>query len=278
MKYQIKIFIILLFLYFIVNILLFLPYNLNAINITNKFNTPSTQIFHVERFIGERLQYKIYWGFIHAADAELSVEQLATNKIKFYMWAKTAPVVRWIYPAKDVVCSTVKVPGPQPIHYHKDSKEGWHPRKIIDVIFKNKRCFYYKDKKLKNTLILNNIVQDPLSAFFVFRCLKFSHSPVHIMITDGKHIVQGEIYVLGRQIITTPAGKFKTILIEPRLHGLRGVFRKSPNAKILVWLTDDKWHIPVKMKSKVIVGHFVAELTSYHLSVLEQKNLGRLKR
>jgi len=270
-KYKLIIFISPIFMYFLVckakPSLCF-----NAINNYNIYH--KNKIFHVEKFVGEKLQYKIYWSVIHAANAGLSVERLDHNKVRLKLWAKTAPVVKWIYPATDLVYSIVKVPGPIPIHYHKDSKEGWHPRTIIDVLFKNNKCIYYKDKKLKNVLMLKGDVQDPLSAFFVFRCLNFSHSPVHIMMTDGRHIVNGEIYVLGRQVVTTPAGKFKTILIEPRLHGLKGVFRKSPDAKILVWLTDDKWHIPVKMTSKVIVGHFTAELVSYSLSFLEKRNKG----
>ncbi len=266
MKYKKIIFIILVLFYFLKSS------NILAFNYKFKYNiSTNNKIFHVEKFVGEKLHYKIYWGFIHAADAGLCVQQLNSNKIKLYLWAKTTPVVRWIYPARDIVYSIVEIPGPKPLHYHKDSKEGWYPQKAIDVIFKHNKCFYYKNKKLKNSLTLRGIIQDPLSAFFVFRCLDFSHSPVHIMMTDGKHIVNGEIYVLGRQIITTPAGEFRTILIEPKLHGLRGVFRKSPDARILVWLTDDKWHIPVKMRSKVIVGHFSAELTSYKLPPLEQK-------
>jgi len=238
-----------------------------AFNNTLKYNiSVNNKIFNLKKFVGEELHYKIYWGFIHAATAGLSVQKINNNKIKLYLWAKTAPVVKWIYPARDIVYSIVNIKGPKPLHYHKDSKEGWHPRRIIDVIFRDNKCFYYKNKKLKNILDIKQGVQDPLSAFFVFRCLDFSHSPIHIMMTDGRHIVDGEIYVLGRQIVTTPAGRFKTILIEPKLHGLRGVFRKSPDAKILVWLTDDKWHIPVKMQSKVIVGHFVAELVSAKFS------------
>ncbi len=275
MHYQIKKFFILLFFYFIFifNIFSILDATIQPKILKSVNNKLNTKIFHVEKFVGEQLQYKIYWGFIYAADAGLNVNKINKKMVKFCLWAKTAPVVKWIYPARDVVCSTVIIPGPKPIHYHKDSKEGWRSRKIIDVIFKNNKCFYYKNKKLKNILEIKNPVQDPLSAFFVFRCLDFSHSPVHIMMTDGKHIVQGEIYVLGKQTITTPAGKFKTILIEPKLYGLKGIFEKSPNAKILVWLTDDKWRIPVKMSSKVIVGHFCAELVSYKLKETEEKDI-----
>lgn len=40
------------------------------------------------------------------------------------------------------------------------------------------------------------------------------------------------------------------------------VFEKSKNAKIQVWVTADKRRMPVKIKSKVVVGSFVGELVS----------------
>jgi hypothetical protein len=40
------------------------------------------------------------------------------------------------------------------------------------------------------------------------------------------------------------------------------VFEKSENAKIQIWVTADKRRMPVKIKSKVLVGSFVGELVS----------------
>ena len=38
------------------------------------------------------------------------------------------------------------------------------------------------------------------------------------------------------------------------------VFKKSKKAKIQIWLTADDRRIPVRIKSKVVVGSFVADL------------------
>ncbi|MGA8180500.1 MAG: DUF3108 domain-containing protein, partial [Desulfobacterales bacterium] len=55
---------------------------------------------------------------------------------------------------------------------------------------------------------------------------------------------------------------YDTYLIEPELKHIGGVFEKSKNAKIQLWVTADKRKIPVKIKSKVAVGSFVGELVS----------------
>jgi hypothetical protein len=58
------------------------------------------------------------------------------------------------------------------------------------------------------------------------------------------------------------SGTYDTYLIEPEIKHIGGVFEKSKNAKIKLWVTADKRKIPVKIKSKVVVGSFVGELVS----------------
>ena len=59
------------------------------------------------------------------------------------------------------------------------------------------------------------------------------------------------------------AGKtYDTYLIEPDLEHVGGVFEKSEDAIIQLWVTADKRRIPVQIKSEVVVGSFVGELVS----------------
>jgi hypothetical protein len=51
--------------------------------------------------------------------------------------------------------------------------------------------------------------------------------------------------------------------VEPQLKHIGGVFKKSKDARLQIWVTTDKRHLPVRIKSKVIVGSFVAELVSF---------------
>jgi hypothetical protein len=46
------------------------------------------------------------------------------------------------------------------------------------------------------------------------------------------------------------------------LEHIGGVFEKSKNARIRLWVTADERRILVKVKSKVVVGSFTGELIS----------------
>ena len=40
------------------------------------------------------------------------------------------------------------------------------------------------------------------------------------------------------------------------MQNMEGIFHKKRRAKIYVWLTNDKYKIPVKIESEVFVGSF----------------------
>ena len=69
------------------------------------------------------------------------------------------------------------------------------------------------------------------------------------------------VKVVKREKIKTAAGTFNTILVEPQIRG-EGIFvSKGKNLK--VWLTDDAYKMPVKMKVEVFIGSVSAELLEY---------------
>ena len=66
-----------------------------------------------------------------------------------------------------------------------------------------------------------------------------------------------------KQKINVSEKSYNTLLVEPEMEGIGGVFKKTSDSKLKIWVTDDKKRIPVRIKSKVTVGSFVAELVSY---------------
>ena len=105
---------------------------------------------------------------------------------------------------------------------------------------------------------------DPLSIFYWSRFPPLAvGGRLQRPVTDGKKHVLGVAHVVRRERIRVPAGSFDTFLIEPDLRHVGGVFEKSPDAKLQLWVTADRRRLPVKLKSKVVVGSFTGELTTY---------------
>ena len=102
---------------------------------------------------------------------------------------------------------------------------------------------------------------DPLSAFYYARLFDpAKHKLIERPITDGKKCVIGKVTVVKREKIKVGKKVYDTYLIMPELKHVGGVFKKSKNAKIKLWITADERRLLVKIKSKVIVGSFIGEL------------------
>ena len=85
---------------------------------------------------------------------------------------------------------------------------------------------------------------------------------MRVPVSDGKKCVMGTARILKRERIKVKMGEFDAYLIEPEMKDIGGVFEKSDDANIKIWVTADEKKIPLRFKSKVIVGSFVAELAS----------------
>ena len=64
----------------------------------------------------------------------------------------------------------------------------------------------------------------------------------------------------GKETVEVPAGKFDCIIIEPLVKE-GGLFKHDGN--IIIWLSDDNLKVPIKVRTKIIIGYVEAVLTGY---------------
>lgn len=215
---------------------------------------------------GERLEFRLRWGVITAAEATLEVEALPSGELLFRATARTVPFLDVIYPVRDLVESNVRLPGPRAKHYYKRAREGHGEARTEEIFFDSTsgQARLERNGEVLETLTVPAEVQDPLSCLYAYRAAVVADDgTIELPITDGKRVINGRVRVHGRETLDTPAGRFDTVIVEPDIEALGGIFKKSPGARIFIWLTDDKWRRPVKLQSKVSVGHFTAELVSW---------------
>ena len=102
---------------------------------------------------------------------------------------------------------------------------------------------------------------DPLSAFYFVRNQHLEVGTVlEGPITDGKRCKIARVDVVKRETIKVNGRKYDAFKLKPDFQDVGGVFEKSKDAKVEIWCTADHRHIPVLLKSKVVVGSFKAEL------------------
>lgn len=226
---------------------------------------------------GEKLTYALKWGVLTVGTAEMQVltDEIPNdrfsdrnpplpfeNPLRFHLSARTAGFVDHIYQVRNDIESWVD-PGLNFSLYHrKDQLEGDREGQIsVYFDWQSQQVQYFNYGEGRDPVEISPSTFDPLSIMYAFRNVPIDgESSVTIHVTDGQKYMPVDVKILGRESVTTMLGTFDCIKVEPNIEGLGGVFRKSPNASIHLWITNDDRRIPVLLASSVSVGEFSAEL------------------
>ena len=77
---------------------------------------------------------------------------------------------------------------------------------------------------------------------------------------QGDKVYPLDVIYKGKETVEVEAGTFDCIMVEPVIvEG--GLFKTE--GRIIIWLTDDELKIPVKVKTKILIGSIDAELAEY---------------
>lgn len=218
---------------------------------------------------GEVLKYEIRWSFIPAGEVSLAVLPITTmqnqHSYHFQLKAKTYPFIDTFYKVRDRIDSYTDLSVSKTLLYLKKQQEGSTNRDIrVDFDWSKKLAQYSNHGQKMEPIPIKDGTLDTLSSYYFLRNMKLNEEKnVICYLTDGKRNLPGIAKIIGNQTIETEAGQFETIIIDLDMKDVKGVFEKSRNAKIRIWVTDDHRHIMVKAKSKVVVGSFILELVSY---------------
>jgi len=220
---------------------------------------------------GEKMHFVLKYGVIPAGEATLEVHAMeeinGVDAYHFVVTARSNSFIDLFFKVRDRVDSYADVDMNHSLYYRKKQHEGKTRRDItVDFDWEGKKSTYVNFNTEPKVIDLIPGSFDPLSVFYFSRLLDLATEKEFVRpVTDGEKNLIGNLRVTGSENVSVGAGTFKTLLLEPDLQNVEGVFSKKQRAKIKLWVTDDERRLLVKMSSKAMVGSFVAELTSYEV-------------
>ena len=217
---------------------------------------------------GEKLTLKVRWAFIPAGEVQLEILPFEmVNGVKSYhfaMTARTYPIVDPFYKVRDRVDAYTDVDMTHSLLYKKNQQGKSKRNVVVNFDWEKREAQYSNFEERREPVSISPGSFDPLSVFYAFRLFELKEGVrIKAPVTDGKKFVNGEAMVLKKEKIYVADAWYETYLVEPDLKHIGGIFKKSKNAKLRIWVTADERRMPIKIKSKVAVGSFVAELVSY---------------
>ena len=209
--------------------------------------------------VGEKLTFELKYGFVTAGISVMQIQDIRkifgrdTYHITFDV--NSVPSFDWIYKVRDRYVTYVDTQGIFPWRFEQHLREGSFTRDF-SAFFDQKRG---KAKTSDGTYDIPKYVNDIVSAFYLARTFDYSKMDVGDIIYKDKYYDLNVKY-LGKEVVDAPAGKFNCIIVEPMIK--EDELFKSEGS-IYVWLSDDELKIPVRVKTKVVVGSVDAYLKSY---------------
>lgn len=213
---------------------------------------------------GEKLTFDINYGFITAGVATMSIPRIKriSGRNAYYVTfeVNSVPSFNWLYKVRDRYETYIDVDGIFPWRFEQHIREGSYVRDFAAFFDQRKG----KAKTSNGEYDIPQYVNDILSAFYYTRTLDFSGmkegDKFHLQNFFKDKIYDLDVVFRGRETVEVPAGKFDCIIIEPLVKE-GGLFKHDGD--IVIWLTDDELKIPVKVRTKIIIGYVEAMLTSY---------------
>ncbi len=220
--------------------------------------------------VGEQLSFSIDYGFYRAGTAIMAV--VGTEEVNgglCYQIRTTASSNKFIstfYKVRDTVRSFIDVEGVFSRRIEKVLREGrYKSDRFVDFYHDRLIALNTREKYALTEIPL--YTQDILSSLYLIRTydLEVGKDETIIAYADGK-VYPLRVIVHKIENVKVPAGEFKCFKVEPVLKS-EGIFRQK--GRLIIWLTNDERKMPVKMKSKVIIGSIGSNLEKYSLGEIE---------
>ncbi|MCF6280427.1 MAG: DUF3108 domain-containing protein [Flavobacteriaceae bacterium] len=234
------------------------------LTITTSYSQTDTQPYKN----GEWLKYRMYYSFINAGYATVSVKSTKKDKRDAYHitgkgW--TTGITKLFFKVKDNYQTWFYKDNLKPYHFRRRVDEGGH---IIsrDIYFDQEaKTAFVKDhrKKTEKTVTIDN-VQDIISSFYYLRNqdvsnLKIGDELKLDMFLDYETFGFKMRY-LGKEVIKTKFGKIKCLKFRPLVQSGR-IFKAEES--LTIWITADKNKIPIRIKADLAVGSLKADLDQF---------------
>jgi hypothetical protein len=214
--------------------------------------------------VGEKLTYEVKYGFVTAGIAEMAIPKIkrisGRDAYNVVFRVNTVPAFDVFFKVRDRYETYIDVEGIFPWRFEQHIREGGFT-KDFSAFFDQRRG---KAKTSKGTYDIPPYVNDIFSAFYLFRTLDFSEKKEGDII-KLENFYNDKVYPLdvvykGKETISVDAGTFDCFIVEPLV--VEGGLFKSEGS-ITIWMTDDELKIPIRVKTKVIIGAIDSELTAY---------------
>jgi hypothetical protein len=227
--------------------------------------TPVDQLF----VKGETLDYTLTWLGISGGAARFTIGLApgAPDRFRITSVAQSSSGFARIFRVRDEIQSFVDRELFTTIGYEKHLNERGKKKDDTTVVDHKKGvAIRRRSGKPDQEVPVDGPVFDPLSLIYHFRRLALHPGDhVHFMVVADGKLYAVDADVTQREKLTTPAGTFNTVTVEPQMSA-GGLFRDE-DSRLTIWYSEDERHLPLRIRSDAKIGSITANLQNVRAGV-----------
>jgi len=205
--------------------------------------------------IGEKITYRIYWGFIPVGTATSCTEWTEFEGQKLLairLRTVSNKVVEKLYPVDDTIESLVSPDTFLPVRFSKDMSEGTHKYKEVTLFDRTNLVAHWESKLTgkKRQFIIEPATMDIPSLMYYLRTKPFSvGTQEHFRVQADEKIYDLWLNIQKKEKVDTPNhGKIDCIKVEPEA-AFNGLFVRK--GKLWVWVSDDQRRLASRIEASI---------------------------
>ncbi len=218
---------------------------------------------------GEKLEYRVHYGFINAAEAkvEISNSVVKINNRPCYrvnVSGRTVGAFDLVSRVRDQWRSYIDTAAILPQMFYQNIEENKYKKQETVVFNHGSDVAYSENKQEKKSYKVPDNIHDVISGYYFLRTLNFER------ISEGQLIevptfFAGEVYPMrvkyrGKDVIKTKFGKIRVLKLNPIMPNNK--LFKGENS-IRIWVSDDENKVPVKVEVDLWIGALEMDITNF---------------
>jgi hypothetical protein len=209
----------------------------------------------------ELLRYEVTWNGSKAGHGDITTRK-NSGQVNVMAQAVSDGVLKALLEIWSRVQATFTANTFKPQTYSFHLKSNLLRAELVDLTFDHntktvqvmKQSGDEKEAKSENSAG----VYDPITAVFLLRSQKDLSRPLFVDIFDGKDRARLLVRPMGSEQVHVRAGFHRAICLDLKLVKLGGDKKEIGSAKL--WVSDDKFRIPLLLTSSPLVGSIRCEL------------------
>ena len=218
---------------------------------------------------GEKVEYRIHYGFINAAEAKVDIAKNLSRVngrpcYRINVFGRTTGAFDVFTKVRDTWRSFVDTTSLEPHQFYRNIRENNYRKEETTFFDKKNNKATVKTKDTTRVFNVPYNVHDIISGYYFLRTVDFHRKnegdivEIPIFLTD--EVTKMRVKYAGKEVIKTKFGRIRVFKLHPLMP--QNKLFKGENS-IRIWVSDDENKIPIKIEVDLFIGALAMDIKQY---------------